>query len=83
MANFLVKLVSDSCVAVTESISFKEELDNVRARLVDETTASLKPGKSDRAPGSAVPGGSTCTMAAWKRVEPLTKAVDVASTDGA
>ena len=51
----------------------KEEFDQTRARLHDEVSAALKPSKTA--------GVSNGTATAWKKVEPLEKAVETASAD--
>lgn len=72
VVNYIERLVADSCVASGESMSLKEELDSVKARLVDEAAAALKPGKAQQ----------TGVVGAWKKIEPLQKAIDCACSDG-
>jgi chromosome segregation ATPase len=70
---YLNKLVAEIATASTESLRLKEELDQTRGRLHDEISAALKPSKSSCS--------SSGVAAAWKKVEPLEKAVDTAGSD--
>lgn len=70
---YLSKLVAETSGASIESLRLKEELDQTRGRLHDEISAALKPSKNA--------AGSTGVTAAWKKVEPLEKAVDNAGSD--
>jgi hypothetical protein len=70
---YLSKVISESFSANAESLRLKEELDQTRARLHDEVSAALKPCKTT--------GTSNGVAAAWKKVEPLEKAVDNAGAD--
>ena len=73
---FLTRTVADSAGASSESLSFKEEFDSVRSRLAEEVAISLKPGRQNLSSSSSAGG-----MSAWKKIEPLHKAADQASTD--
>jgi hypothetical protein len=70
---YMSKVIAESMSANAESLRLKEELDQTRARLHDEVSAALKPCKTI--------GTSNGMAAAWKKVEPLEKAVDTAGAD--
>jgi hypothetical protein len=70
---YMSKVIAESLSANAESLRLKEELDQTRARLHDEVSAALKPCKTT--------GQSNGVAAAWKKVEPLEKAVDTAGAD--
>lgn len=75
VVSFLARMVADGSTANAESISLSEEFASVRIRLAEEVALGLKPGRG----GASSSGNTTtCNLAAWKKVEPLSKAADQA-----